>query len=179
MPLSIKQSPKAPGPGTSKSLYLSGWEFSRPETGLSSVRSGSEDIDENIYGHQDQWGLPKIRFNRNHDVYSLGVILLEIDRWKRAITFHPPGFRNCEVATVVRDYFVQEAANTKTNGSKGYRYQEIILKCLQGKFKSPEVDKDPTRVQANSSQADLSIDFDNETFHHEIVEVLDEIVLHL
>ncbi|KAF4332962.1 hypothetical protein FBEOM_13235 [Fusarium beomiforme] len=179
MSLSIKQSPKAPGPEIFESLYLSGWEYSRPETGLSSVRSGSEDIDENIYRHPDQWGLPTIRFNRNHDVYSLGVILLEISRWKRAITFHQSRFRNCEVATVVRDFFVQEAANTKTSGSMGYRYQEIILKCLQGTFEPPEAGEDSTRVRGDNVQSGLNIDFDNETFHHEVIEVLDEIVLHL
>ncbi|KAF9776842.1 hypothetical protein IL306_004905 [Fusarium sp. DS 682] len=176
---STKQSPKAPGPEIFESLYLSGWEYSRPETGLSSVRSGSEDIDENIYRHPDQWGLPTIRFNRNHDVYSLGVILLEISRWKRAITFHPSRFRNCEVAKVVRDYFVQEASNTKTSGSMGYRYQEIILKCLQGTFDRPELGRDPAVVQDDKVQPDFNVDFENETFHNEVIEVLDEIVLHL
>ncbi|KAF4965406.1 hypothetical protein FSARC_6784 [Fusarium sarcochroum] len=162
-----------------QSLYLSGWEYSRPETGLSSVRSGSEDIEENIYRHPDQWGLPTVRFNRSHDVYSLGIILLEIARWKRAITFHPSRFRNCEQARVVRDYFVQEAANTKTSGSMGHRYQEIILKCLQGTFDSPEDNGIPVIAQSDESQTTFNVDFENEAFHVQVLEVLDEIVLHL
>jgi hypothetical protein len=177
--LSTQEPSKTPGPETFESLYISGWEYSRPETGLSSVRSGSEDIEENIYRHPDQWGLPTIRFNRNHDVYSLGVILLEISRWKRAITFHPSRFRHCEAAKVVRDYFIKEATSTKTSGSMGHRYQEIILKCLQGTFDPPEVTADLEMVHGNDVQSDLTIDFENETFYHEVIEVLDEIVLHL
>ncbi|KAH7240270.1 uncharacterized protein BKA55DRAFT_577243 [Fusarium redolens] len=176
---SAKTASTSPGPEVFESLYLSGWEYSRPETGLSSVRSGSEDIDENIYRHPDQWGLPTIRFNRNHDIYSLGVILLEISRWKRAINFHPSRFRNCEVANVVRNYFIQEANNTKTSGSMGYRYQGIILKCLQGTFDPPDVGADLEIVQDDHVQLDFNIDFENETFYHQVIEILDEIVLHL
>ncbi|KAM5353430.1 hypothetical protein ACJ41O_000080 [Fusarium nematophilum] len=176
---SSRQATATPDPDLFQSLYLSGWEYSRPETGLSSVRSGSEDIEENIYRHPDQWGLPTVRFNRSHDVHSLGVILLEISRWKRAVTFHPSRFRNCELGSVVRDYFVQEAASTKTSGSMGRRYQEIVLKCLQGTLNASVDDGSPVISGGDVSLPALNVEFEDEAFHHEVLEVLDEIVLHL
>ncbi|KAH8881972.1 hypothetical protein GQ53DRAFT_886288 [Thozetella sp. PMI_491] len=114
--------------------YLSGWEYSRPESGLSSLRADPDDIGENVYRHPDQWGLPTVRFNRSHDIYSLGVVLLEIGRWKQALSFHHNHFRGCEFGDAVQNCLLSAARDQKLRSSMGRRYQRIVLQCLEGSF---------------------------------------------
>jgi hypothetical protein len=119
---------------TFKNMYLSGWEYSRPELEFSSRHAEAESMGENVYRHPDQWGLPTVQFNRKHDVYALGVVLLEIGRWKRAMSFHHNKFRGCELGSVVRTCLISAAQDPKLRSSMGSRYQAIVLKCLQGSF---------------------------------------------
>ena len=72
-----------PGTGQSPgSLDLSqpwvlGFEFSRPEDFFS---AGPVDFcaARDVYRHPDRQGMPEARFNKLHDIYALGVVLLEI-----------------------------------------------------------------------------------------------------
>ncbi|KAK3315412.1 hypothetical protein B0H66DRAFT_344444 [Apodospora peruviana] len=143
-------------------LYLSGWEYSRPETGFSSKPIFSNEIAENVYRHPEQWGLPTVRFGRVHDIYSLGVVLLEIGRWKPALGFHHGKFRNVESGSLVRNRLVESATDQKMLSSMGTRYQSIVLKCLQW-----------------SSLQDVSEDVETLDFQTEVLDTLDEIVSHL
>ena len=52
--------------------------------------SGDHDWEKNIYRHPQRQGLhPEDRYNILHDVYSLGVCLLEISLWTSFITWDP------------------------------------------------------------------------------------------
>ncbi|KAF4962743.1 hypothetical protein FSARC_9191 [Fusarium sarcochroum] len=62
---------------------LFGFEYSRADdeaTYLEEDHSPSN----NLYRHPDRWGRPRARFKKSHDMYSLGVVLLEIALWKEA-----------------------------------------------------------------------------------------------
>ncbi|KAG5660856.1 hypothetical protein KAF25_002499 [Fusarium avenaceum] len=62
---------------------LFGFEYSRADdeaTGLEEDHS----VFNNLYRHPERWGQPAARFEKRHDVYSLGVMLLEIAIWKEA-----------------------------------------------------------------------------------------------
>ena len=118
--------------------YLSGWEYSRPESEFSSRINDNFDIREDIYRHPNQWGVPTERFNRTHDIYALGVILLEIGLWKTAESLHSTKFQN-SLASSVKSHLLLHAGHQRLKASMGRRYQSIVLKCLQGSF---ETEKD-------------------------------------
>jgi hypothetical protein len=40
----------------------------------------------NIYRHPRRWGVPTESFNAIHDIYALGVVLLEIGMWRKVKT---------------------------------------------------------------------------------------------
>ncbi|KAL8880562.1 MAG: hypothetical protein Q9198_002057 [Flavoplaca austrocitrina] len=96
------------------------------------------DLQRNIYRHPERWDYPKESFSKIHDIYSLGVVLLEIGLWEPIIKFdgkkgeeslkeHYPN------AHATKDRLVRHA--TKRLGFyAGEKYQELVLKCLKGEF---------------------------------------------
>ncbi|KAK6517420.1 hypothetical protein TWF281_004077 [Arthrobotrys megalospora] len=63
-------------------LYLTGFDFARKED-ESSTRTGDSEWYKNIYKHPERQGLhPEVDFTMLHDIYSLGVVLLEIALWR-------------------------------------------------------------------------------------------------
>jgi hypothetical protein len=183
--------------------YLSGWEYSRPESEFSSRLNEVDEIEENVYRHPHQWGLPTVRFSKIHDIYSLGVVLLEIGLWKRAISLHRSEFTNCELGTDVRNYLVDAARHQRLRTMMGKRYQNVVLKCLQGIFGADFTASDyrggsTTSLVSSMEAMDLkprsqevisSEDFNNEVCHIDsliatadviqVVNVLDEIISHI
>lgn len=74
------------------SPFLTDWFMLRKATDLSS-RRGANDWKEDIYRHPRRQGRqPEERYNMGHDIYSLGVVLLEIVLWESFIqpTQTPP-----------------------------------------------------------------------------------------
>lgn len=57
--------------------YLKGFEFSRSETRKSSGRANF-DPDKNLYRHLERQNVPDTRSIKIHDLYAVGVVLLEI-----------------------------------------------------------------------------------------------------
>lgn len=67
-------------PGTQLDLsepWILGFEFSRPETYFSEGR-GDMCLSRDVYRHPDRQKHPSKVFNKIHDIYALGVVLLEI-----------------------------------------------------------------------------------------------------
>jgi serine/threonine protein kinase len=64
------------------SAYLTSWSMLRKATELSS-RRGSDNWIENLYRHPRRQGCqPEERYHMGHDIYSLGVLLIEIALWQ-------------------------------------------------------------------------------------------------
>jgi hypothetical protein len=62
-------------------VYLTNWRLLRDAAGPT-VRSGSNGWTEDLYRHPKRQGLHvQERYNMGHDIYSLGVCLLEIGLW--------------------------------------------------------------------------------------------------
>ncbi|SCV30693.1 uncharacterized protein FFB14_03177 [Fusarium fujikuroi] len=62
---------------------LFGFEYSRADDDATYLEEDYS-LNNNLYRHPDRWGHPRTRFEKGHDVYSLGVVLLEIAQWKEA-----------------------------------------------------------------------------------------------
>ncbi|KAL9004437.1 MAG: hypothetical protein Q9188_002736 [Gyalolechia gomerana] len=64
------------------SAYLTDWFMLRKVTELSS-RRGSDNWTEDFYRHPRRQGRqPEERYNMGHDIYSLGILLLEVCLWE-------------------------------------------------------------------------------------------------
>ncbi|KAL8710937.1 MAG: hypothetical protein Q9220_004536 [cf. Caloplaca sp. 1 TL-2023] len=66
--------------------WLFGFETSRHEDDDSDLKTDYS-IENNAYRHPERWGKPDIRFEKAHDVYALGVTLIEIAFWKSVMEF--------------------------------------------------------------------------------------------
>ncbi len=63
-------------------VYLTNWRLLRDAAGRSKKNPGPNDWAERFYRHPERQGLQiEDRYNLGHDVYSLGVCLLEIGLW--------------------------------------------------------------------------------------------------
>ena len=60
--------------------YLGDWGYARAVEKGTELRADFE-IEPNLYRHPDRQGRPTHQFNRLHDLYALGVVLLEIGLW--------------------------------------------------------------------------------------------------
>lgn len=120
-----------------KSPYLVNFEYSRPETAMTKY-DFDNDLERNLYRHPDRQGRPKTSFSKLHDIYALGVVLLEIGLWETAPSLYqraarrlPPGQTLSPAA--IRLGFI-EAAKQRLGHHMGPGYVSAVLACLTGKF---------------------------------------------
>ncbi|KAF2012844.1 hypothetical protein BU24DRAFT_374656 [Aaosphaeria arxii CBS 175.79] len=109
-----------------------GFEFARPELDFS---AGFADlcIDRDVYRHPERQGRPGRMFNKIHDIYALGVVLLEIGLWQRAITLEKNHFRTARDPYVIQSQLIKQAQR-RLHDKMGDKYQKIVIACLTGEF---------------------------------------------
>ncbi len=117
--------------------FLQGFEFARPGSDPSIGRS-TDDIAFNVYRHPSRQGSLRKGHTKMHDLYSLGVVLLEIGLWQSAshIVSHKrkgPVIANSMLQTL------QGACLERLAHYAGASYQEAVHVCLTSRF---EVDLD-------------------------------------
>lgn len=121
--------------------YLTEFEFSRPESGLTRRAEGDPDLERSVYRHPHRDGPPSIDFNKAHDIYSLGVVLLEIGMWEDAVSIYRSVLRSLEkksngrqptsesVKRAMRAY-----ANLYLPHKMGDAYSQVVDVCLSDDF---------------------------------------------
>ncbi|KAL9126652.1 MAG: hypothetical protein Q9217_004328 [Psora testacea] len=118
--------------------YLKCFGFARLKTGKSSGEADF-DPDANLYRHPDRQGEPEKVFNKEHDLYAIGVVLTEIGFWTTApslkgVRGHMDSVRKREgdldpkeitgqLLSLVRKYLPPVM---------GTKYAEAVEKCLCG-----------------------------------------------
>lgn len=112
--------------------FLQGFDFSRPNQAPSLLRY-VDNVETNVYRHPDRQGPARIGHKRLHDLYSLGVVLLEVGLWENA--YDTSGVRKGKETTVdqMKDNLVK-AATTRLAHYAGIDYQEAVLACLESNF---------------------------------------------
>lgn len=105
--------------------YLFGFEYARAGDGT------THSLANNLYRHPDRWGRPTARFEKSHDMYALGVVLLEIALWKdvgvlfKTFLDGAPG-----VAAEVAEAMMQRCRKTLPH-QVGDVFAQSILTCLE------------------------------------------------
>jgi serine/threonine protein kinase len=112
--------------------YLTGFGYARPDTEeviSLAISSSTKDI----YKHPDlrrerqDMGQRVQRFSRKYDIYSLGLVLLEIGLWDKVSTFDnnqptPEDFTKRLVRVCKRDL----------GHRMGHRYRDVVIRCIEG-----------------------------------------------
>ncbi len=131
------QSLELPPPLAVKSPYLVNFEYSRPETAVTLFTS-YDDLERNLYCHPDRQGPPKTSFSKLHDLYALGVVLLEIGIWQTVLSIYKQycGRMKEGVTPSPRDIqkiFI-DVAKKRLSHHMGPAYVSAVLACLSGEF---------------------------------------------
>ena len=137
--------------------FLVGFDRSRAEAG-DTTEEGDVVIANCIYQHPERWGIKAHhRFRMLHDVYSLGVVLLEIGLWKSFVKWDNVSSRRSlswrgfdglfdgeELKIPFKPHHVMErfieAAKKLLPPKMGQRYTNVVVTCLSGGIEESEVD---------------------------------------
>lgn len=133
------------------SLFLTGFKTFRM-VGEQSVRAGDNDWAKNIYRHPQRQGLhPEEDYRMLHDIYSLGVCLLEIGLWESLVQYKHTSGRlemqphkllqkdghNTSNMIASKASFIDLAENVLP-AKMGKLYAQVVLTCL--KYRDEEQD---------------------------------------
>lgn len=136
----LNQQPAIPGrlkrPVSLESPYFTGFAMSRPDGPAidSSLTAHPGDLLEfAIYRHVEVQGLGGraiSRYRSIYDIYSLGIVLLEIGTWQTVGTLYPsnpaPNFNFSQL--------LLQKVVPLLGGQMGENYMNVVRKCLEGNF---------------------------------------------
>lgn len=122
--------------------YLSDWGYARSEQQGTDMRSDFE-VEPNLYRHPRRQGRPTQQFSRVHDIYALGVVLLEIGLWATLSRVMESKIREAENSgrlpkpKMILDELVARAA-LHLPKEMGLGYTQAVLSCLRGDFRGTD-----------------------------------------
>lgn len=115
---------------TIPSPYLLGFDASRPdhltETSVASKNPSSMDLHRHPHSLN---GLEKKPYCKSYDIYSLGLVLLEIGLWKVLQAYYKPHY----TAERFRDKVVLSVLVPGLGSKTGVLYRQVIERCLSVK----------------------------------------------
>ncbi|KAL9079702.1 MAG: hypothetical protein Q9157_001428 [Trypethelium eluteriae] len=125
--------------------WVLGFDFSRPERYFS---SGIEDTCplRDVYRHPERQQSPSCPFNKLHDIYALGVVLLETGLWQPAISLEKDQFKKLRDPMSIKKCLIAQAEKRLASRT-GEKYKTVVLKCLNGDFKVMDDTKEDAKLQ--------------------------------
>jgi hypothetical protein len=137
---------------------LHGFSFSRPNA-KPSIGRYVEDMKLDIYRHPERQGPSCDGHKKIHDLYSLGVVLLEIGLWRTSLSLVEAGFKDANKSRrsapdickedVPKDdmvKYLKDAVRNHLAHHAGTKYQEAVMTCLTSEFGVHEDDKRDRRL---------------------------------
>ncbi|KAM7197222.1 hypothetical protein V8F33_005650 [Rhypophila sp. PSN 637] len=125
--------------------WVLGFENSRPDPFFSAGRP-DKCPERDVYRHPSRQQTPTQHFNKLHDIYALGVVLLEIGLWQEALSLEKGRFANVREPLTIKKQLVKNAE--KRLGAKmGNRYRDVVVRCLEGRFEVVNDTKEELKLQ--------------------------------
>lgn len=125
--------------------YLVGFEYSRPEEG-STTGARDDDKDRNLYRHPNLQAVAGDSFTKVHDLYSLGVVLLEVAVWCTTSKIYEKRYERAPARVIktladstridpklMHQQYVK-VAKAKIPYLMGEAYLKAVLACLESKY---------------------------------------------
>lgn len=97
-------------------------------------------------------------FKKIHDIYALGVVLLEIGLWEPAAKLERNMFSHARNPHAVQEQLIKHAQR-RLESRVGRMYKEVVLKCLTAEF-----------GVENDTKEDLKL---QQAFWHQVVDVIE------
>lgn len=127
---------KATEPVSVNNPYLVDFENARP-IGAQTSYNFHADLERNMYRHPQRQGPPTEYFEKRHDVYALGVVLLEIGLWKPVMEI----FAHQTGAPATDDLSPRKIQQILLDAAKewlpfymGQLYSDAVVNCLSDGF---------------------------------------------
>lgn len=136
-----------------KASCLSGFEYSRLDVSGASTSIPPVRAEWEIYRHPDYQGMKPEPARKTFDVYSLGIVLIEIALWQSIGTIMKKNYTGSllaikavknELLDTKPEYLEQVRSNA------GDRYYKVVLRCLQGS-QGFDIEFDDTETSLESS----------------------------
>lgn len=132
------------------SLYLKGFEIARPQQNASSSRANF-DLLTNLYRHPARQDAPTVRFRKEHDIYALGVVLLEIGIWQTVASLFEKELKRAENGDRWPDPAEVKAkllrrATELLPPVMGTGYAGAVQRCLNEDFGVSDDDQQQTKL---------------------------------
>ncbi|KAK0670323.1 hypothetical protein QBC41DRAFT_96514 [Cercophora samala] len=111
--------------------YLHGFEFARPGSDPSIGRA-VDSIEFNVYRHPDRQGTVQRGHLVKHDIYSLGVVLLEIGLWQSALEIVrklPSKSSGLEIQS-----YLMKQCDERLAHFAGESYQNVVATCFKSSY---------------------------------------------
>lgn len=114
--------------------YLVGFKYARPEADVSKSQH-DRDLSMNLYHHPNRQNNTTESFTKEHDIYAVGVVLLEIGMWR---TITDRFLKPIPWEKTLTEWQIQKAlvslAKNELEIQMGRKYMEAVLACLNTDF---------------------------------------------
>lgn len=114
---------------------IAGFDYARPDLQEELTEPPPEYSENDLYRHPSTIGHERQRSSKSHDIYSLGVVLIEIAFWQRVErTLGLPAGEKPSRAFIrgIRRRLLEEPYLTELEGLVGETYRGVVQKCLHG-----------------------------------------------
>jgi len=127
-----------------ESPYLVDFGYSRPEQGRTYARYHQSTDSTSLYLHPDR---PRMAFTKLHDIYALGVVLLEIAIWTVAQDLFASAARGLDLSksSISREEVrtkLLEVAEKNIPYQMGTSYMEAVVACLDDTYRGQTASAD-------------------------------------
>jgi hypothetical protein len=155
--------------------YISGFDFARPARPGEPTELPKDNIEYNLYRHPSTQNAgigPRESYRKSFDIYSLGVILVELAHWATIdkildidITHPKP---RPKIVAGVQEKLLGEKQIAALGANMGEIYEKLTTKCIAGTQLGIEKGKDETRDRVVAAKLSMC-------FYEEVVRKLEEI----
>jgi hypothetical protein len=114
---------------------VTGFEYARPDLSDEETDKPRGSFEHNLYRHPDVLGAHNPRSHKSHDIYSLGVILIEIALWQPvqdAVTETGIQVSSRMRIGKFRQALLDPQLLTNVEMHAGQRYRRVVERCLLG-----------------------------------------------
>jgi hypothetical protein len=115
--------------------WLSGFDYARPDLPEEATEPPRAHSEHDIYRHPDILSSSSPRSKKSHDIYSLGVVLIEIAYWQRIdrIVNLPEDHKAARGKVKrVRKMILEDNIIQWIDSNVGEIYAEVVRKCVAG-----------------------------------------------
>jgi len=114
---------------------LAGFDYARPDSVGELTEAAPSYSEHDIYRHSSTLGVNRERYSKSHDIYSLGVVLIEVAFWQQIHTFlELPVSQRPSDKTIRAARRTLRSDNTfkELEGLVGETYKGVVERCILG-----------------------------------------------